>query len=181
MKKEKVSIKKLFTKKELLVFLLVFLGTFTLFRTLLFLGYVPSESMEPTLDVGAGMFGTKFSPENDLKHGNIVVFDSPEGDGTKWIKRIIGLPGDKIEFKDNKIYRNGKALKEPYIKSDFEYDDAEYNVPDNCVFLMGDNRDNSVDSRFWSDPYMPVSHLRFTPKITYPLRPSCHSGVKKLN
>ena len=95
MEKEKVSIKKLFTKKELLVFLLVFLGTFTLFRTLLFLGYVPSESMEPTLDVGAGMFGTKFSPENDLKHGNIVVFDSPEGDGTKWIKRIIGLPGEE--------------------------------------------------------------------------------------
>lgn len=172
---------KLFTKKEIITLVCVFIGTFTLFRTLLCLNYIPSESMEPTLDVGAGMFGTKFNKETDLKEGEIVVFDSPEGDGTKWVKRIIGLPGDHIEFKDNKIYRNGVALKEPYLKTEYEYDNEIYNVPKGCVFLMGDNRDNSIDSRFWDNPYMPISHIRFTPRLTYPLRSDCKSGFKRLN
>lgn len=173
--------KKLFTKREIIAFACVFIGTFTLFRTLLCLNYVPSESMEPTLDVGAGMFGTRFNRSIDLKEGEIVVFDSPEGDRTKWVKRIIGLPGDRIEFKNNKIYRNGAVLKEPYLEKEYEYDDEVYNVPKDCVFLMGDNRDNSIDSRFWENPFMPVSHIRFTPRVTYPLRTDCKSGFKRLN
>jgi len=171
---------QILTKKDIALYAAFFICIFVLFRTVLFLGYVPSESMQPTLDVGAGMFGTKFS-EKDLKEGEIVVFDSPEGDGTKWVKRIIGLPGDRIEFKGNKVYRNGKVLKEPYLEKSYQYENETYDVPENCVFLLGDNRDNSMDSRFWNNPFMPVSHIRYTPKISYPLRISCKSGFKKLN
>lgn len=65
-----------------------------------------------------------------------------------WIKRVIGKPGDVIECKDHLVYRNGKALDEPYIKEIANYDSAiKITVPQNSVFVMGDNRNNSMDSR----------------------------------
>ncbi|MFA6308773.1 MAG: signal peptidase I [Clostridia bacterium] len=66
-----------------------------------------------------------------------------------WIKRVIGKSGDVLEFKNGKVYRNGKALNEPYVKDPMITgpDDVRVSVPKDCVFVMGDNRNNSTDSR----------------------------------
>lgn len=75
-----------------------------------------------------------------------------------WVKRVIGKPGDILEFKDGKVYRNGTALDEPYIKETMLYSSPKkIVVPDNNIFVMGDNRNNSADSRYIGP--VPVDHV----------------------
>lgn len=74
-----------------------------------------------------------------------------------WIKRVIGKAGDKLEFKDGMVYRNGEALNEPYIFEPMTYQAAPYVVPENTVWVMGDNRNNSADSRFIGP--VPIDHI----------------------
>lgn len=74
-----------------------------------------------------------------------------------YVKRVIGTPGDVLEFKDNKFYRNGVALNEPYIKEIMNYSsEKKWVVPENHIFVMGDNRNNSNDSR--SIGFIPLDH-----------------------
>ena len=89
----------------------VVLGTFFLFHYVFFLGYVPSESMEPTLDIGSGVFAVRTEP-GELHHGDVVIFDAPDGSSEIWIKRVIGLPGDEIAIRSDGVYRNGQKLSE---------------------------------------------------------------------
>ncbi|MFM1653369.1 signal peptidase I [Brevibacillus sp. B_LB10_24] len=75
-----------------------------------------------------------------------------------YIKRVIGRPGDVLEFKDHKVYRNGQALEEPYIKETMDFvADGEWVVPENHIFVMGDNRNNSRDSR--DIGFIPLNHV----------------------
>lgn len=93
-----------------------------------------------------------------LKYNIITQFISPSSqDHIYWVKRVIGLPGDTIELKDGKVYRNGKKISEPYLNPfdtpDYETRGLEYTtknkitVPEGHIFVMGDNRNNSSDSR----------------------------------
>ena len=70
------------------------------------------------------------------------------------MKRILALPGETIEGEDGVIYIDGKPLEEPYIKIKFKQDFGPYKVPRNSYFMMGDNRNNSWDSRFWVNKYV---------------------------
>ncbi len=81
------------------------------------------------------------------KRGEVVVFTPPNNLSDKYIKRVIGLPGERIEIRNGKTYINGKPLDEPYIYTPMEYDYGPVEIPEGTVFVMGDNRGVSLDSR----------------------------------
>ncbi len=133
---------------------------------------IPSGSMIPTLLVGDHLLVTKFTyginlPFSDKKilvfntpkRGDIVVFRYPEDPSRDFIKRVIAIEGDTIEIKDKKVYINGVEIKEDYVrytdsfihpkKLDPRDNFGPVVVPKGKIFVMGDNRDQSYDSRFW--------------------------------
>ena len=115
---------------------------------------VPSESMQNTIMKGDRLFADRVSLYfSDPKRFDIVVFKYPDDPTQKtlYIKRIIGMPGDKITIKNNEIYINDseEPLDDSFIAEPMVTFDAEYTVPEGCYFMMGDNRNNSADSRFW--------------------------------
>jgi signal peptidase I len=119
---------------------------------------VSGHSMDPTFNdhdfLLSNLLAVRFK---DLKNGDIVVFKSPIEADKLYIKRIIGMPGDRVKVQDGKVYLNGAMLDEsPYLKSDVMtyggasmQDGIEYVVPEGTVVVMGDNRPNSSDSRAW--------------------------------
>jgi signal peptidase I len=136
--------------------------------------YIPSESMMPTLRVGDRVLVSRISYRLHEPHrGDIVVFTSPFDDGTgdqrgvfervvhgvlesiglrqpsteDFIKRVIGLPGETVEGKDGRILIGGRALEEPYLPDGTVADFPPKEVPENSVWVMGDNRNRSSDSR----------------------------------
>lgn len=155
---------------------------------------IPSASMEGTLLIGdhllvnkfifggTGAWYEKFLPYRPLERGDIIVFKFPYQEHQHFVKRVIGLPGDRVKVVDQAVYVNGKLLNEPYVVHDpaAHYDPLNYNfpppprqmiasglqpewaqemrkfirgdeivVPPGKYFAMGDNRDQSWDSRFW--------------------------------
>ncbi len=112
--------------------------------------YIPSESMVPTLEVGDRVFVNKFVYRvTEPERGDIVVFESVDGGDEALIKRVVGLPGDTIAVRSGTLYVNGEPQKEPYLNRQ-PLDESFYGpilVPPGHVFVMGDNRANSADSR----------------------------------
>lgn len=115
---------------------------------------VPSLSMFPTIQADDRILVTRVYKPANLKTGDIVVFYLKEKD-EKLIKRLIGVPGDKVEVKDDgSVYVNGKKLDEPYVKNPGG-PSGTYQVPADSYFFLGDNRTDSLDSRLWKDsPYI---------------------------
>ncbi|MCQ2491776.1 MAG: signal peptidase I [Lachnospiraceae bacterium] len=118
---------------------------------------IPSGSMENTIMTGDKLFALRTSYWfNDPKRGDIVVFKYPDDPDELFIKRVIGEPGDKVEVVNGKVFINDskEPLEEPYIKEPMEGSYGPYYVPEGCYFMMGDNRNCSLDSRFWTDKYV---------------------------
>ena len=187
---------------ESLAFTLIFVLVFTSYIAQA--TQVPTESMKPTILVGDHFFLDKvafpanypavvrpYLPRRSVERGDIVAFRSPIDGNIPFVKRVIGMPGDTIMLKDKSLQINGKILEEPYkIHVDGSvYEDDGWTpeelkirdnygpatVPEDSYFVMGDNRDNSNDSRYWgfikneeiigkplfvywsyeSDPYLP--------------------------
>jgi len=114
--------------------------------------YIPSGSMEPTLQVEDKIIVNKLVYRfKDPERGDIVVFQHPMLDPKlDYIKRVIGLPGETLEIKDSTVYINGEPLKEDYLPEDLRFMDfGPVTIPENSYFMMGDNRNNSQDSRVW--------------------------------
>lgn len=134
-----------------------------------FVGYgvwITSGSMIPTLEVKDRLVVTRVHNPQDLKEGDIVLFKNDEFKGDILIKRLIGLPGDKIEIKDGVVFRNGEKLKEDYVKNNEKYN-GTFQVPNNEYFFLGDNRANSDDSRYWKNPYVDESYIEGKARIIY--------------
>lgn len=112
-------------------------------------GYqVSGESMLPTFQHGDYVFAEKFLYKlNELDYGDIVILETDTYEKKKIIKRVIGLEGDVVSIQDGKVYRNGVLLTEPYIQEEAFEDAAEITVPNGALFVLGDNRNNSSDSR----------------------------------
>lgn len=179
------------------------------------LRWIPSGSMKPTLVEGDRIVVEKLTKfpnilkehnfENTPRHGDIMIFYPPfvKLKTTPWaifsrltgffckdvayIKRVIGLPGEKIEIKQGnngayKVYINDKPLDEEYIMSEYDYHKCKENmfcgpfiIPENNYFMMGDNRGSSLDSRFWG----PLPKERFIGRAVFVFWPLNH--IKTLN
>ena len=137
--------------------------------------YVGSESMVPTLQVWDRLLINKLAYDlEEPERGDIVLFRDPEGGEEPLIKRVVGLPGDKIAVRGGKLFLNGDPRKETYVagKTCIRYQPktcsfGPVTVPKEHVFVMGDNRANSLDSRFFGpipeDTLIGEALLRFWP------------------
>lgn len=115
--------------------------------------YIPSGSMLPTIQLQDRVVVDKlFYKFTEIHREDIIVFHPPkkvDPSGELWIKRVIGLPGDKVEIKDGKVYINDHALTEPYEMAKPNYNYGPLVVPQNSYFVLGDNRNDSLDSHIW--------------------------------
>ena len=118
--------------------------------------FIPSGSMLPTLHEDDRVLVNKLSYDlHDVNRGDLVVFERPEGQTSgqirDLIKRVVGLPGERIESRDGRVYVDDQLLEEPYLEDGTQTTNLEpQTVPDDHVFVMGDNRDDSMDSRVFS-------------------------------
>lgn len=153
---------------------------------------VNGQSMVPNFQNGEYLLTDKVSYRfRDPERGEVIVFHAPasancpEGTGCDFIKRVIGLPGDTIELRDNSIYLNGEQLPESYIPSDFVTEagmftrDRQVVLQSNEYFVVGDNRSHSSDSRAWGPVplgnivgkaffvYWPPEVFGVIPKVSY--------------
>ena len=133
---------------------------------------IPSGSMLPTLQIGDHLLVNKFLYGAEIpfldwrmpglrnpQRGDIIVFKFPQDEGRDFIKRVIALPGEKVEIRGKRVLINGKSLEEPYsVHLDRAIQETPHSprdnfspveVPQGQLFVMGDNRDYSMDSRFW--------------------------------
>lgn len=124
---------------------------------------IPSGSMEDTILPGDDIFGFRLAYTfSDPKRGDIVIFNAPDDPSEKYIKRVIGLPGETVTIEDAQVYINGEPLEEDYLKSATEADEVwttnagpyEFKVPENSYLLLGDNRNGSSDARVWEHTYV---------------------------
>ncbi len=159
----------------------IFLALFI--RAFVFQAYkIPSGSMEPTLLIGDHILVNKFLygikapfinktiiPISEPKRGDIIVFIYPLDRKKDFIKRVIGLPGEQIEIMNRKIFINGKLFDGPFGVYD-KNSRANNNfgpiiIPPNGLFVMGDNRDHSYDSRYWG--FVPLESVKGKAVIIY--------------
>lgn len=120
---------------------------------------VPSGSMENTIMIGDRVIGSRLTYRffEDPQRGDIAIFRFPDNEKIYYVKRIIGLPGETVDIVDGKVYIDGSdtPLDEPYIREPMIPEEPmHFEVPENCYFMMGDNRNYSSDARRWENTYV---------------------------
>ncbi len=163
--KEKKEIELVWTPTVQSIFLdwaesivFAFLAYFLIRSFLLETFVIPTGSMIPTLNPGDRVFALKsIYWFRKPYRGEIVIFKAPPEPDKNYVKRVIGLPGDEIRISDGETYINGHRLNEPYVQNKPLEDFPPVVVPENSLFVMGDNRPNSRDSRYWK--FLPFRNL----------------------
>ena len=118
---------------------------------------IPSESMENTIMTGDRIFGNRLAYLfDDPERFDIVIFKYPDDESQRFIKRVIGLPGETVEIREGNVYINGSdtPLDDSFTPETPVGNFGPYTVPEGCYFMLGDNRNNSRDSRMWDNPYV---------------------------
>ena len=152
--------------KEILIIFICALAIAVLIKSFLIDSrVVPSSSMYPTIEIGDRvlMWRLAYAFGGEPERGDIVVFEAPEElhESSDLIKRVMGLPGETIEIKDGTVYIDGEALAEDdYQHATPTYDYGPVTVPQDCYFMMGDNRNKSVDSHEWNDPFISADDIK---------------------
>jgi len=164
-----------FFKEWVIPILSALIIAFLINKFLFFNVYVPTGSMIPTINENDKGLVSVIYNTNNMKRGDIIVFYSQEFSET-FIKRLIGLPGDKIEIKNGIVFINGEQLQENYVKNKDKYN-GTFNVPEGKYFFLGDNRPNSKDSRLWKNPYVNSSDIKG--KLQFRFYPFKDFGIVK--
>ncbi|MCL6106298.1 MAG: signal peptidase I [Actinobacteria bacterium] len=121
---------------------------------------IPSGSMEKTLEVGDRVLVNRQAYRfSSVKRGDIIVFNSPVQAGTDLIKRVIAVGGDTIRIDEGQVFLNGRPQVESYVNGKDMSSFPPQTVPRGYVFVMGDNRPNSFDSRYWPSPWLPENSI----------------------
>lgn len=146
---------------------------------------IPSGSMIPTLKIGDHILVSKlsygvripFMKETlyqfaEPKRGDIVVFTRADDEtGVNIIKRVVGLPGDTVEVRDTRVFINNQLYPEEYARWEEggirEGMFGPERIPEGHIFLLGDNRDHSRDSRFWPNPFLPIERVKGRAMVIY--------------
>lgn len=144
--------------REIIETLLLTLFIFWIVNTATGRYRVQGHSMMPTLEEDQYLIINKLSYYlDDPQRGDIVVLHYPRDRTREYIKRVIGLPGDEVTIGDGQVKVNGVVLEEPYINGNASYRQQSWVVPEDHFFVLGDNRNNSSDSRSWS--FLPRSDI----------------------
>lgn len=150
-------------KKEIfswvMTFAVAFVTAFLLKNYVIINAYVPTGSMENTIQGQSSLFGYRLAYLNEEpQRGDIIFFYYPDDESQKFVKRIIGLPGEVVTIVDGKIYIDGAEtpLDEPYLKEEWVRGTGPYEfvIPADCYFVLGDNRNSSHDARYWVNTYV---------------------------
>lgn len=141
---------------------------------------VPSGSMEQTIMTHDRMIGNRLAYKfGEVERGDIAIFKFPDDETQIFVKRVIGMPGDKVTISEGKIYINDSTepLKEDYLPEEWvkSNDGMEFNVPEGSYFVLGDNRNVSNDARFWNNTY--VTEEQIIAEAIYVYWPFSHAGV----
>lgn len=150
------------------------LAVLIVFRVLLQLAYVPSGSMESIIPRDSLLVSWQLPylvSDPTPERGDIVTFWNAE-ENKLLVKRVIGLPGEEVRFTDGWVYVDGQRLEEEYLDqrgNTAGQGEDTYQVPEGCLFLLGDNRTGSKDSRFWNEPCITADNVRARVMVCIPL------------
>ena len=138
---------------------------------------VPTGSMQNTIMAGSRVIGFRLSyVGKNPERGDVVIFHAPDDitGKTYYVKRIIGMPGDTVVIIDGKVYINNaqKPLDEPYLPEPMAGSWGPYEVPENCYFMLGDNRNDSLDARYWKNQF--VEKNQIIAKVFFCYYPDIH-------
>lgn len=167
MKKEKILKEILSYSKVILLSLIL---AYFINGKLIANAQVPTSSMETTIMTDSRIIINRLAYHSALpERGDIVSFQCPDKPASSipYLKRIIALPGETIQGISGIVYINGNALDEPYVKELFHNDFGPYTVPKNCYFMMGDNRNNSWDSRYWKNKFVDIDAIMGKATLEY--------------
>lgn len=148
---------KFIIKSILLIASIVFIC-----KEIISIDFVVGCSMEPTLKDGdITVYNRLAYIQNDVQRGDIILFETDEVEDFV-VKRVIGVPGDVISFKDGSVFINNEMLDESaYIPHNVKTNsEKQFVVPEDCYFVLGDNREKSLDSREFENPYIPRSDIQ---------------------
>ncbi len=150
---------KYFVKEWIIPILVALVIVLFLNKFVFILVTVPTGSMEDTIIPGDRLYVNEIFNIDNVQRGDILVFRSIELENKRLVKRLIGLPGDAVDVKeDGSVFVNGEKIDEPYaVESTGQA--KTFKVPDNCYFFLGDNRPISYDARFWDNPYIPEDQI----------------------